>query len=339
MVHLRNDYGSAAHPAVLKALAAAADEAHAGYGDDVHSKQAAAQIRALCGAPDAAVHFVPGGTAANLIALAGFLRPWEAVIAPAMGHINVHEGGAIEAAGHKILTPDAPDGKLTPVCIDPMLRACRADSAQVWPRLVYLSNATEMGLTYTKAELTALAAYCRGEDLLLFLDGARLAAALTSDGNDLALPDVAALCDAFYLGGTKNGALFGEALVIANPALQAHFFRAMKQRGGVLAKGFLLGIQFEALLKDGLYFEIAREQNRLAGLLRAGLEALGLSFANGSRTNQIFPIVPNERLPRLREFCTFEVWAAYDDARTVIRLVTGFSTIEDEIYAVLAGLH
>ena len=244
----RNDYSFGAHPKVLSALAETNLEGNIGYGDDAYCDRAKSLIRDLCQCPQAEVQFLIGGTQTNFTAIAAFLRPWEGVICADSAHINGHEVGAVEATGHKLLQiQTGPDGKITPEQIAPILERHK-DVHLVKPRLVEIADATESGMVYTKAELTALSEYCRANDLLLFLDGARLGCALTSSKNDLTLPDLARLTDAFYIGGTKNGALMGEALVITNPALQPDFFRIKKQLGAVLAKGWLLGVQFEALL-------------------------------------------------------------------------------------------
>ena len=353
MFNFRNDYSQGAHPRVLEAIAACNFEGNPGYGADPHSRRAADLIRQLCAAPAAAVHFFVGGTAANLTAIAAFLRPWECVLCPDTGHINVHEGGAAEAAGHKIMSLPTPDGKLRPHDLEPVLERCQ-DTAMVLPRMVYISNATEVGTVYSRSELAALCGFCRAHGLLLFLDGARLGTALTCgeargacgaceacearEARDLTLPDLAALTDAFYIGGTKNGALMGEAMVLTNPDLQPHFFRAMKQRGAVLAKGFLLGVQFEALLEDGLYWDLARHSNAMAGRLRAGLEERGVDFLVDSPTNQLFPIFAKEQLPRLEELCGFEKWEDVDGEHTAVRFVTSFATRPEEVDGLLEAL-
>ena len=224
------------------------------------------------------------------------------------GHVNGHEGGAVEATGHKLFqVPAGPDGKVTAAAMEPVLEMCR-DPHVAKPGLVYISDATETGGVYTLAELETLSQYCKANGMLLFLDGARLGAALTAEDNDVSLPDLARLCDAFYIGGTKNGALMGEALVIVNPALQPEFFRIKKQRGAVLAKGWLLGVQFQALLEDGLYWELAKQANAVAGQLQKGLMDKGYAMANVTTTNQIFPIVPESLLETLDKVCTYEVW-------------------------------
>lgn len=326
MYNFRNDYSIGCHPKVLEALTAVNTESVIGYGADHYCKEAADLIRAMCQAPQADVQFMIGGTQANFTAIAAFLRPWESVIAPASGHINGHEAGAVEAAGHKIIpVHTAANGKLTPAAILSVVEECK-DEHLTKPRLVYISNATETGGIYFRAELEALSQCCRRNGLLLFLDGARLGCALSAPHNDLTLPDIASLTDAFYIGGTKNGAMMGEALVITDPTLQEGFFRIKKQRGAVLAKGWLLGAQFTALLKDGLYFKLARQAVDMAQYLQGGLKNLGLPMMVDSPTNQIFPIVPNDLLPKLDEICTYETWCKADESHTVVRFVTSFAT-------------
>lgn len=326
MYHFRNDYSVGCHPAVLEALTAVNSESVVGYGQDDYCGECADLIRELCHAPQAAVEFMIGGTQTNFTAIAAFLRPWESVISPASGHINGHESGAVEATGHKIIpVRTSANGKLSPALILPVLQECE-DAHLTKPRLVYISNATETGGIYTKADLSELSLFCRRHGLILFLDGARLGCALASKINDLTLADVAQLTDAFYIGGTKNGAMMGEALVITDPALQGEFFRMKKQRGAVLAKGWLLGVQFQALLKDGLYFKIARNAVEVAQYLQGGLKNLGIPMMVDSPTNQIFPIVPNDLLPQLDKVCTYETWCKADEAHTVVRFVTSFAT-------------
>ena len=334
----RNDYSFGAHPKVLSALAETSMEGNVGYGEDGYCRRCAGLIRDLCRCPQADVQFLIGGTQTNFTAIAAFLRPWEGVIAAGSSHINGHEVGAVEATGHKILPiPTGPDGKITPEQIAPILERHR-DPHLVKPRLVEIADATESGMVYTKAELTALSRFCREHDLLLFLDGARLGSALASPANDLALPDLAELTDAFYIGGTKNGALMGEALVIANSALQPDFFCIKKQLGAVLAKGWLLGVQFEALLQDGLYFEMARHANAMAARLQTGLKSLGWTLMVDSPTNQIFPIVPNALKPALDRLCVYEEWCPGPTPdTTVIRFVTCFATTSEDVDGFLAA--
>lgn len=335
----RNDYSFGAHPKVLTALAASSMEGNIGYGEDGYCQRAASLIRDLCHCPQAEVQFFIGGTQTNFTAIAAFLRPWEGIITADASHINGHEAGAVEATGHKILPiHTGPDGKLTPEQIAPILERHR-DVHLVKPRMVEIANATESGMVYTKAELTALSVFCRANDLLLFLDGARLGCALASTASDLALPDLAALTDAFYLGGTKNGALMGEALVITNPALQPDFFRIKKQLGGVLAKGWLLGVQFEALLQDGLYFQMARHANSMSARLQSGLKALGWELMVDSPTNQVFPIIPDSLKPQLDKLCIYEDWSPGQTPGTsVIRFVTCFATTPEDVEGFLSAV-
>ncbi|MEG1593110.1 MAG: beta-eliminating lyase-related protein, partial [Oscillibacter sp.] len=279
-----------------------------------------------------------GGTSANLIIINAFLQPYEAVIAADTGHINVHETGAIEASGHKVCIAHAPDGKLTPALVESVLNA-HSTEHMVLPRMVYISDTTEIGTIYTKAELTALRACCNAHNLYLFLDGARLGSALTAPGNDLTLPDLAALTDVFYIGGTKNGALFGEAVVLSHEIAKEHFRWHMKQRGGMLAKGRLLGVQFSALLTDNLYFDIARHANEMAARLHAGVSALGYAFPVESPSNQQFPVLPNSTVEQLQaKGYEFEIDHAVDSANTCIRLVTSWATPEAAVEAFLRDL-
>lgn len=338
MMQFRNDYSMGAHPKVLEVLTATNLEGNIGYGADSYCEQCADLIRTLCHAPEAKVEFLIGGTQTNFTAIAAFLRPWEGVICAQSGHVNGHEGGAVEATGHKLFqVPAGTDGKVTVAAMKPVMDACQ-DTHMAKPGLVYISNATELGGVYTLAELETLSTYCRANGLLLFLDGARLGAALTAEGNDVTLPDLARLCDAFYIGGTKNGALMGEALVIVNPALQPEFFRIKKQRGAVLAKGWLLGVQFQALLENGLYWDLARQANEVAGQLQKGLQEKGYAMANVTATNQIFPIVPAELLAKLDKVCTYEIWSKNPDGTVTVRLVTSFASVMSDAEGLLAAL-
>ena len=336
MYSFRNDYSEGAHPAVLQALTDTNLEQTCGYGMDRHCKEAADLIRQLCAAPEAAVHFLVGGTQANLVTITSFLASYESVIAAHTGHVNVHETGAIEATGHKVCTAYAPDGKLTPALVESVVNA-HSSEHMVSPRMVYISDSTEIGTIYTKAELEALRRCCDERGLLLFLDGARLGSALTSPDNDLTLQDIAALTDMFYIGGTKNGALFGEALVVNTP--NAHFRWHMKQRGAILAKGRLLGVQFKALLENGLYFDIARHANEMAFRLRDGVAALGYPFPVASPTNQQFPVLPNTVVEQLQALgYEFEPQDAVDENHTCIRFVTSWATPPEAVDAFLKDL-
>ena len=331
MLMFRNDYSYGAHPKVLEALCKTNLEGNTGYGDDAYTERAKSLIRELCACPEAMVEFLIGGTQTNVTACAFLLKPWEAVISPVTGHLNGHEVGAFEATGHKILPVEVgSDGKLFPEMLPPLLEHHK-DPHLTKPALVYISNATENGTVYTKAELTALYNFCRANDLLLFVDGARLGAALTSSENDLTLSEFAHLTDAFYLGGTKNGALFGEALVILRDELKPDFRFMIKQKGAMLAKGWLLGIQFEEMFQNRLFFDMASHANAMAGKLRAALTDLGYTFAYDSQTNQLFPVFSNERIEELAKEFTFNIDKKIDETHSCIRLVTSWATREEGV--------
>ncbi len=336
MYSFRNDYSEGAHPQVLQALTDTNLEQTCGYALDPRCDEARETIRRVCAAPEADIHFLAGGTQTNLLVIAAFLRPYEAVIAPFTAHISLHEAGAIEATGHKVCTVDTPDGKLTPAMVAAVADA-HTDEFMVRPRMVYIADATELGTIYTRAELTALRRCCDERGLFLCLDGARLGSALTAPGNDLTLPELAALTDAFYIGGTKNGALFGEALVLPRPI--EHFRWHMKQRGATLAKGRLLGIQFQTLLADGLYFDIARHANDMALRLRDGVAALGYDFPVPSPTNQQFPVLPNAVIEKLEAMgYAFEPERVIDGAHTCVRFVTSWATPQTAVDRFLQDL-
>ena len=334
MIFFRSDYTQGAHPDVLEALVKTNLEHADGYGKDKFCESAADLIKKQIQNEEADVHFFVGGTPANFTLITAALRPHEAVISPQSGHIFKHETGAIEARGHKVLSHICDDGKLRPYHIEESLRE-HEDEHTVKPKLVYISNSTEIGTIYTKAELNELSKVCRKNDFYLYVDGARLGCALTAKGNDLTLPDLASLVDAFYIGGTKNGALFGEALVILNPKLKPDFRYIMKQQSGLLAKGRLLGVQFEALFKDGLYFKLAEYSNALANKLRDGISAKGYSFLVDSPTNQLFPILPKTLVEKLEEKYFFYRWQMIDDENICIRLVTSWGLQEDGVSSFL----
>ena len=330
MLYFRNDYGNGAHPAVLEALTRTNMDLTAGYGLDPYCEAAAETIRDLCAAPGAAVHFLVGGTQVNKTAIAAFLRPYEAVFSAASGHICVHETGSIEQDGHKVIHCPAPDGKLTP---EVLRSACAAHSGEhmVLPRLAYISNTTEVGTVYRRKELLSLRRTCDELGLLLYCDGARLGSAMTAAGADTSFPDYAETCHAFTIGGTKNGLLFGEALVITEPSLQPYFRHCMKQQGAILAKGRLLGIQFSAILKDGLYLDLARHANAMAARLTAGLKDMGVPLLVDSPSNQVFPILPDQTVEALEKSVAFEVQEKLDGGRTCVRFVTAWHTTEAEV--------
>lgn len=337
MYSFRNDYSECCHPSILKRLTNMGSEANPGYGCDDYCRLAADKIRQVIAYPNAAVHFLVGGTQTNMTVIDAALRPFQAVIAASTGHINVHETGAIEGTGHKVLTAEATDGKLTPALIQSVLDA-HTDEHMVQPKMVYISNSTELGTIYTKAELTAISQLCRSKGLYLFLDGARLGAALCAEGNDLTMADLPHLCDVFYIGGTKNGALMGEAVVISHPALAQDFRYQIKHRGGMLAKGFLLGINFDALFTDDLYMKLARHAAGLATRLRTGLKEFQIPMLVDSPTNQIFPVLPNALIETLSHDFSYEVWSKVDDDHTCIRLVTSWATTEEAVDAFLQAV-
>jgi threonine aldolase len=290
MISFKNDYSEGAHPRILKTLMETNLEQAEGYGLDRFCLEAAELIRQRMGGEDVDIHFLSGGTQTNLIAISSFLKPHEAAIAAQTGHIFVHEAGAIESTGHKVLSVISGNGKLTPEKIQPVLDF-HTDEHMVKPRLVYLSNPTELGTVYSRQELTELRSFCDDRGLVLYVDGARLGSALCVPETGLDLAGMAQLTDAFYIGGTKCGALIGEALVIRPPSLKQDFRFHLKQKGALLSKGRLLGIQFLELFRDDLYFQLARHANRMAGLLKNALEAFGFGFLTDSPTNQIFPIL------------------------------------------------
>ena len=311
-----------------------------GYGNDNLSRQAEELLKQAVENPQAAVHFVSGGTQANLIVLASLLKPYESVIAASSAHINVHEAGAIEATSHKIHAVDTADGKLSPDQIQAVVDQ-HTDEHMVKPKVVFISNSTEVGTVYHKSELESIARVCAANSLYLYLDGARLGSALTSKGSDLTLPDLSELVDIYYIGGTKNGALLGEAIIINTPDLQTNFRYHLKQRGALLAKGRLVGAQFVGLFSDGLFFELARHANAMAEKLSQGIEKLGFPFLTNSPTNQIFPIMSNPMIGELQKIYGFYVWSKIDAGHSTIRLVTSWATQEskvDEFIADIAAL-
>ena len=332
-----NDYSEGAHPRILQAMMEVNLEQNSGYSLDGHSDHAKALIKKEIRREDVDIHMIVGGTQTNLLGICCALRPHQAVICAETGHINVHETGAIEATGHKVLTQFARDGKLTTAAIQKVLD-WHTDEHMVQPKMVYISNSTEVGTQYLKSELEELSLFCRQKGLYLFLDGARMGAALTSRVNDLTLADIARLTDMFYIGGTKNGALFGEALIISHPDLKPDFRYMIKQRGAMLAKGWLLGIQFEELFQNNLFFDMAAHANEMADQLRKKLTACGYPFHWDSTTNQLFPVLPNDVMEKLAKDFLFSKQAVIDEDHTCIRLVTSWATKQEGVDAFLAAL-
>ncbi|NMA69163.1 MAG: low specificity L-threonine aldolase [Desulfitobacterium sp.] len=337
MISFNNDYSEGAHPRILEALCNTNLVQDNGYGEDQYCQQARELLQEKLGSKDVDIHFFTGGTQTNLVAISAFLRPHEAAIAAETGHIFVHETGAIEATGHKVLTVPTKDGKLTPSQIQEILDG-HGDEHMVKPKLVYISNTTEVGTVYSKGELKELRGFCQENNLLLYMDGARLGSALVSEGMDLQFADLPKLFDAFYIGGTKNGALLGEALVICREDLKEDFRYHMKQKGALLAKGRVLGMQFLELFRDNLYLDLAAHANLMANKLREGCQELGVSFLVDSPSNQIFPILPNEVIQKLRAKYIFATWSKADEDRSAIRLVTSWATKEEAVYSFLEDL-
>lgn len=325
----KNDYSEGAHPLILQKLMETNLEQAVGYGEDDYCKEASALIKKEL-QKDSAIHFVSGGTQANLIVISSILRPYESVIAAESGHIAVHETGAIEATGHKINTIPTTNGKITTAQIDTVLKT-HTDEHMVKPKMVYISNSTEVGSVYNKAELTEIYTFCKANNLILFVDGARLASALTSTKCDLTLADLANLTDVFYIGGTKNGALLGEAIVINNSTLDENFRYNIKQKGGMLAKGRLIGIQFSELFKNNLFFELGKHANAMANKLAEEISNKGYDFLTEPSSNQIFPILPNHKIEELQQDFEFYSWQKIDDNNSAVRLVTSWATPEEKV--------
>jgi len=337
MYSFKNDYSEGAHPRILNALMESNLEQTDGYGEDHYTSKAVELLKQKISLNDIDIHFLSGGTQTNLVAISAFLRPHEAAISANTGHIQVHETGAIEATGHKVISMEVQDGKLNPEQIKSALDT-HTDEHMVKPKLVYISNSTEIGSIYTKAELEQISNFCKENNLILFIDGARLGSALSCDENDLQLSDLGRLADAFYIGGTKNGALLGEALVICKESLKEDFRFHLKQKGALLAKGKILGIQFLELFKDNLYFDLAKHANRMAALLSQKIKAMGYKFLTNSPSNQIFPILPNQVIEKLQENYSFHVWSKIDDNKSSIRLVTSWATKEYAVTAFIKDL-
>ena len=341
MIRFNSDYSEGAHERILKKLIETNLEQTPGYGEDEYCHEAAALIKGLCKREDADVHFLVGGTQANLTVIASALRPYQGAVGASTAHINVHETGAIEATGHKVLALPSEDGKISAAQVEELWLSHVQDESfehTVQPKLVYISNPTELGTTYTKAELEALYGICRKYGLYLFVDGARLAYGLMAQGNDLDLPSLAANCDVFYIGGTKVGALFGEAVVITNEELKRDFRYNMKQRGGMLAKGRLLGIQFLTLFEEKRYFEISAHASRLAEKIHDELKDMGVKFYVDSPSNQQFVILPDAVLEKLKDDFAFEYQVRVDDAHSAVRICTCWATKEENVEALLAAL-
>lgn len=336
-----SDYLEGAHQRILDALQASNYEQTPGYGEDVYCAEARELIKEACEAPFADVHFLVGGTQTNTTVISSALRPYQGVICATSGHIAVHETGAIEHSGHKALVLPAKDGKITAEQIAEAIDGHFADpnfEHIVQPGMVYISFPTELGTIYSKQELEDISAVCRSRSTPLFLDGARLGYGLTCEGCDITLKDIARLADVFYIGGTKQGALFGEAVVICNDSLKPDFRYNIKQNGGMLAKGRLLGIQFRELFLDGLYFSIARNANIQAGKIRKALTDNGFELYGNSPTNQVFTLMTDGQMAELDKHIGFEFWEKTADGRSVIRICTSWATGDGQVDAVAKAL-
>ena len=336
MVSFESDYIAGAHPEILRRLAETNLESLPGYGADRYTESAKQKIRDLIGNPGADIFFLAGGTQANAVVIASMLADYEGVIAAETGHISAHEAGAIEYTGHEVLTLPQREGKIDPRDLERFLSGFFADANHehmTFPGMVYLSHPTEYGTLYSKAELTEIAGICRQYRIPLFMDGARLGYGLMSRETDLTLPDIAALCDVFYIGGTKVGALCGEAVVFTKYNMPKHFLTSVKKRGALLAKGRLLGVQFDALFTDDLYFRIGQYAIDMAEKLKAVFVKHGIPFYIQSPTNQQFVVLENSRLEQIARNVAFSFWEKVDESHTVVRFATSWSTTEEDLEA------
>ncbi len=336
--NFKNDYSEGCHPKILEALIQTNLESQEGYGEDIYTQKARELILNKIGNKNSDIYLVSGGTQANLIVISSILKPYESVISADSGHINIHEAGAIEAVGHKINSIKSDDGKIYIEDIQRVLREHDEAPHVVKPKMVYISNSTELGTVYKKDELKKISNFCKSNDLYLFLDGARLGSALSSKDNDLTLEDLSQLLDIFYIGGTKNGALLGEAIVINNDNLKKDFAYNLKQKGALMSKGRVLGVQFMTLFKDNLFFDLANHANLMAQKIARSMQERGFLFLCEPQTNQIFPILPNNLIKKLEKQYGFYIWKKMDKENSAIRLVTSWATKEsivDEFIDVL----
>lgn len=341
MLYFENDYSEGAHPKILQRLMDTNMEHLSGYGSDRYTDLAKNKIRDLCSCPEAEIYFLVGGTQTNQTVIDSVLKNYEGVIAAETGHVSVHEAGAIEFTGHKVLTLPQHDGKLCARELKDYMETFLGDDSHehmVFPGMVYISHPTEYGTLYTKDELKELSQVCRRFKLPLYMDGARLITGLACPENELSLPDIADLCDIFYIGGTKAGALCGEAVVFTKNNTPAHFLTQIKQHGALLAKGRLCGIQFDALFSDDLYKETGRNAIEAAALLREGLRQKGYTFYNNSPTNQLFLVMENSRLEELKNDVVYSFWEKADDTHTVIRFATSWATSREDVEKLLSLL-
>lgn len=341
MLYFENDYSEGAHPKILQHLMDTNLEHLSGYGFDSYTLSAKEKIREHCSCPEAEIYFLAGGTQTNQTVIDSVLKTYEGVVAADTGHISAHEAGAIEFTGHKVLTVPQKDGKLTAAGLKSLLDTFYGDASHehmVFPGMVYISHPSEYGTLYTKEELTAISQICREFKLPLYMDGARLITALACPDNELSLTDIAELCDIFYIGGTKAGTLCGEAVVFSKNNVPAHFLTLIKQHGALLAKGRLCGVQFDALFTDRLYEETGKNAMETAIQLREGLKKKGYTFYNNSPTNQLFLVMENQQLDKLKEKVVFSYWEKADDTHTVIRFATSWATTREEVDSLLSLL-
>ncbi len=341
MLHFDTDYMEGAHPELMRRLTETNLQHTVGYGFDPYSEKARQLIREACQAPQALVQFLVGGTQTNAVVIDALLRRHEGVLAAETAHINVHESGAIEFCGHKVLTLPSLQGKVCAADVERYITDFYRDETyehMVAPGMLYITQPTEYGTLYSLAELEELSLICRNHDIPLYLDGARLGYALASEAADFTLHDISRLCDAFYIGGTKVGALFGEAVVAPDPNRLPHFFTQVKQHGALMAKGRLQGIQFATLFTDNLYYSIARHANKLAMQLRQAFVECGCKIAVDSPTNQQFVTLPNPLMDRLLQSATFELWGPRGERETTVRFVTSWATDEADVEAFITLL-
>lgn len=341
MYQFQCDYNEGAHSRIMERLMETNFEQTVGYGEDHYCEVARASVRKAVGREDVDVHFLVGGTQANATVISSVLRPYQGVLCATTGHINVHETGAIEHGGHKVLALEAADGLLTAALIREAVEAHYAEDGPehtVQPGMVYISFSSEVGTVYSLSQLREISAVCREYGLPLFIDGARMGYGLASEGCDVSLSDIAALADVFYLGGTKQGALFGEAVVIVNDALKKDFRYCIKQNGGMLAKGRLLGIQFLTLFEDGLYFQLSEHAVSQAMRIRDAFKSKGFGFLVQSPSNQQFPILDNATMERLSSDFLFSFWQKVDDTHTAVRFCTSWATRPEAVDALIAAL-
>ena len=338
MLAFENDYSEGAHEKILQRLVETNREAASGYGNDPYCEQAKEKIRAACESPNADVFFLVGGTQTNQVVIDAYLKSYEGVVSASSGHVNCHEAGAIEFTGHKVLALPEHDGKIAAGDLEDLMKKFWQDESHehmVFPGMVYISHPTEYGTLYSKKELQEISSVCRQYQLPLYLDGARLGYGLMSDETDVSLKDIAEFCDAFYIGGTKVGALCGEAVVFPRGNMPKYFLTIAKQHGALLAKGRLLGIQFDALFTNGLYYENGRHAIEMAKKLKEGLAARGCQFFRQSPTNQQFLVFENKKLEELRRHVVYSYWEPYDEEHTVIRLATSWATRPEDVEALI----